>query len=137
MLSSSSSSAHTVVLVLVQRILYQPTSPHTHYTKPLQHVQAARAANAATLAKHMQKKALEKQADMQLLKAEARYKSTLSQIGGKSEVGQLSAKQLSQEIINEAKAAQVTGARARAHTHTHTHTHNDAKAAGVGPSEGE
>jgi len=45
-------------------------------------MQAVRAANAQIVAKHMAKMAAQKKADTQVLAAEARYQSTVTQIGG-------------------------------------------------------
>ena len=67
-------------------------------------MQAARAANALLVAKHMAKTAAQKQADTQLLAAEARYQSTVSQFGGKSKISD-SSTDLNAKILKDAQQA--------------------------------
>mmetsp|Transcript_49658 Transcript_49658/g.72902 ORF Transcript_49658/g.72902 Transcript_49658/m.72902 type:complete len:605 (+) Transcript_49658:494-2308(+) len=67
-------------------------------------MQAARAANAQIVAKHMAKMAAQKKADTQLLAAEARYQSTVTQIGGKSKLAG-TATDLNGKILKDAQQA--------------------------------
>jgi hypothetical protein len=67
-------------------------------------MQAARAANAKLLADHMAKTAAQKQADTQLLAAEARYQATVSQLGGKSKIAD-KAPALNAKILRDAQQA--------------------------------
>ena len=67
-------------------------------------MQAARVANAKLLADHMAKMAAQKQADTQLLTAEARYRSTVKQFGGKSKIAD-KASALTAKILKDAQQA--------------------------------
>ena len=67
-------------------------------------MQAVRAANAQIVAKHMAKMAAQKKADTQLLAAEARYQSTVTQIGGKSKLAGTAA-DLNGKILKDAQQA--------------------------------
>lgn len=67
-------------------------------------MQAARAANALLVAKHMAKMAAQKQADTQLLAAEAHYQSTVSLFGGKSKISD-SSTDLNAKILKDAQQA--------------------------------
>jgi len=67
-------------------------------------MQAARAANSQIVAKHMAKMAAQKQADTELLAAEARYQSTVTQIGGKSKIVSTAA-DLNDKILKDAQQA--------------------------------
>jgi len=67
-------------------------------------MQAARAANAKLLADHMAKTAAQKQADTQLLAAEARYQATVTHLGGKSKIAD-KAPALNAKILRDAQQA--------------------------------
>ena len=76
----------------------------TEMAADIRKMQAARAANAQLVAQRMATTAAQKRADTQLLTAEAHYQSTVSRIGGKSDIA-VSPTGLDKEMLRDAQEA--------------------------------